>query len=745
MKKTSTLKVILMLMLGVQAIFAQTNWIDFADTDWYNASETEFTINTAAQLAGLAKLVTEGSGNNFFGKTIRLGQNIVLNDTTGWANWEDDPPARAWRPIGGLGQYQGLIYQFSGTFDGNGFVISGVYMDNTYGYYRGLFGYTNSAAIIKNLGVVASYIKANNQTGGLVGYNNGLVNNSYFIGTIVGAGYSIGGLVGYNSGIINNSYSVGKVIGGDNPGVGGLVGSNTSQSIEINSYYNKEISGQSDEGKGVGKTTEEMQSKAFSDSLNFFAGILSANAWVYSAGKYPALSQAFAHTNISGFFDDGNGTETRPYIISTKKQLEDFSWLVNSGAHFSGEFLKLGRDIVLNDTANWQNWATPPANKWTSIGTFISSGIGNIFNGTFDGDGFVVSGVYINDSNSYQGLFGYLNSSGTIKNIGVAASYIKGDQQIGGLVGSSLGAISNSYFMGTVTGESNVGGLVGSNYLLISGTDISTSSISNSYFMGMGTVTGGSYVGGLVGSNKGGTISNSYSFGGVIGSGIGVGGLVGENAASTIIGNHIGGTISNSYSVGKVGGTSVSVGGLVGSNSNGTINGYYNTDLTSHNNGLGTGKTTAEMKQRTTFSNWNFNATWGIDSKINNGYPYLRWSIPDIAWFDDSKSEFLITESQQLAGFATLVNAGHSFSGKTVTLGQDIKISDTTGWQSWASNPPANRWVPIGTLTNSFAGTFDGNGNVVYGIYINDSHGSFQGLFGVANGATIKNVGVIAS
>jgi hypothetical protein len=124
----------------------------------------------------------------------------------------------------------------------------------------------------------------------------------------------------------------------------------------------------------------------------------------------------------------------------------------------------------------------------------------------------------------------------------------------------------------------------------------------------------------------------------------------------------------------------------------------------------------------------------------------LRWSIPDIAWFDDSKSEFLITEPQQLAGFATLVNAGHNFSGKTVTLGRDIMISDTTGWQSWASNPPVNRWVPIGTPTNSFAGTFDGNGNAVGGIYINDLHGFFQGLFGVTSGtSTIKNVGVIAS
>ncbi|MDR2999736.1 MAG: hypothetical protein LBU89_00610, partial [Fibromonadaceae bacterium] len=675
MKKSSTLKrlvtattskLILMLMLGVQAIFAQpTIWTGLVDTDWYNASETEFTINTAEQLAGLAKLVNEE--DNFSGKTVKLGQNIALNDTANWVNWETVPPANVWVPI-----------TFNGTFDGNGFVVSGVYMNDN-GYNRGLFGSTNSAAIIKNVGVVASYIKANNTVGGLAGSNYGLISNSYFIGTVAGTSYNVGGLVGLNSGIINNSYSVGKVTGTGS--VGGLVGGNPPYSVEINSYYNKEISGQSDEGKGVGKTTAEMQSMEFTDSLNFFASILSANAWIYSAGKYPVLSQTPAHTNIniSDFFEGGNGTEAHPYIISTKKQLENFSWLVNSGAHFSDEFLKLGRDIVLNDTVNWKNWATtPPANKWTPIGAFnFSSRIGNMFNGTFDGDGFVVSGVYMNNNGYYQGLFGYLDFGGTIKNIGVAASYIKGNSQIGGLVGSNLGTISNSYFTGVIEAEYGfVGGLAGSNSLTVRDASIKIGSISNSYFIG--TVKGTSSVGGLVGSNAdhmagnsiGGSISNSYSLGRVIGSGNDIGGLVGGNYAGAAGSgsNRIGGTISNSYSVSRVEASegSTNVGGLAGSNgnsyynTNGTISGYYNTDSTSYNNGLGTGKTTAEMRQRTTFPGWNFNAIWGIDSKVNNGYPYLRWSIPDIAWFDDSKSEFLITEPQQLAGFATLVNAGHN-------------------------------------------------------------------------------------
>jgi hypothetical protein len=82
------------------------------------------------------------------------------------------------------------------------------------------------------------------------------------------------------------------------------------------------------------------------------------------------------------------------------------------------------RFITLNSTINWQNWAiSVPANAWTSIGTSTKA-----FSGTFDGSGFVINGVYINSASSEQslGLFGYVSSSETIKNLGVTASYIKG-------------------------------------------------------------------------------------------------------------------------------------------------------------------------------------------------------------------------------------------------------------------------------------------------------------------------------
>lgn len=87
---------------------ASGNWTESGnyDTSWYDNHTTDavYTLNTAAQVAGMAVKIT--SGVNFSGKTIKLGANIDLD-------------AHFWVPAGGV---QNSRY-FSGTFDGNGFSI----------------------------------------------------------------------------------------------------------------------------------------------------------------------------------------------------------------------------------------------------------------------------------------------------------------------------------------------------------------------------------------------------------------------------------------------------------------------------------------------------------------------------------------------------------------------------------------------------------------------------------------------
>ena len=131
-------------------------WDGTADTSWYNDTDTEFVLTTAEQLAGLAELVD--AGNNFFGKTVKLGANIDLNKFP-------------FNPIGHSSDGK----SFNGTFDGQGHTISNLYEQSDLnawqyeGEYYGLFAYTNGATI-KNVTVADAYISSGrNEAAAVVG------------------------------------------------------------------------------------------------------------------------------------------------------------------------------------------------------------------------------------------------------------------------------------------------------------------------------------------------------------------------------------------------------------------------------------------------------------------------------------------------------------------------------------------------------------------------------------------------
>lgn len=253
----------------------------------------------------------------------------------------------------------------------------------------------------------------------------------------------------------------------------------------------------------------------------------------------------------------GVGTSQSPYRISTGEHLKWFANEVNSGSG-SGH-AQLTDDIMLNGISNWENWATtPPANHWTPIGN--SS---NGFTGVFDGQGYQVIGIYINSTNSYQGLFGYIGHSGQVKNVQVASSYIKGDSYVGGISGylNFFGEISGCTSGATVVGVGNyTGGVVGSAV-----TNSQLQHCSNT-----GGVTGGNCTGGLTGSCNG-TVNGVTNTGPVNG-GSWVGGLIGLNYA----------TLSNSYNQGDVCASVNYAGGVAGINgTNGAVTSVYTTGLVS--------------------------------------------------------------------------------------------------------------------------------------------------------------------
>jgi len=331
----STKFITLLLAIFAIAAYAQSQLVP--NTDWYNDSQNEFTITTKEELAGLASLVNENK--SFSGKTVNLGANININGTSGWQNWDTDPPNIIWTPIG-----SSPSYAFEGTFNGKGYVIGGLYASSDYA--AALFGYF--AGTVKNLGIESSYLIANTYAGGLIGYNqsSGTVINCYSRAYVKG-GTSVGGLVGNNLGSISYSYSAGKVTG-TLSGYGGLVGEN-SGSVS-SSYYDKTVSTQTDSDKGTPKTTSEMKQQSTFVGWDFSA------IWGINSSKnsgYPYLLGSSGSPSSSSSVPSG-GSSSSSIVPDTFPFIETFEngqngwvfvngdqpnkWMIGSATAYNGSY-----------------------------------------------------------------------------------------------------------------------------------------------------------------------------------------------------------------------------------------------------------------------------------------------------------------------------------------------------------------------------------------------------------------------
>ena len=193
------------------------NWLDNTDphyysTDWYDAnpSATSFTVSTAADLAGLAYLVNNGT-DTFSGDKITLVNSINIC-------------AHEWVPI------SNVTYQFSGTFDGNGKTVSGLYIDESGADYQGLFSYIDGGTV-ENLTVTGS-VTSKRGVGCIAGYAEGaVIKNCVSSGTVHGSGRYVGGIAGYvYNATVDSCINTGEV-SSNSDYVGGIVG--LSQVAEV--------------------------------------------------------------------------------------------------------------------------------------------------------------------------------------------------------------------------------------------------------------------------------------------------------------------------------------------------------------------------------------------------------------------------------------------------------------------------------------------------------------------------------
>ena len=274
------------------------------------------------------------------------------------------------------------------------------------------------------------------------------------------------------------------------------------------------------------------------------------NATDWQAGGEYTYTVSLAAAKDLGYTIESNGS----YTVTSADGLMNVAELVNGG--------KTDINITLDKNIDLTG------KVWTPIGTDYD----NSYTGTFDGNNHTIRGLTVKGSDEYAGLFGYIGSGGTVKNVKLADVQITSDYQyayVGGVAGNNDGAIENCSVSGSVSGNStynSVGGVVG--YQL--GGSITGCSSS-------ATVQGTGSVGGVAGqTNSGATLTACYSTGNVTlesnnSDNNYAGGVVGSNSFSTLIA---------CYATGNVTGTgtgtgSIYVGGVTGDNASGTLTACY--------------------------------------------------------------------------------------------------------------------------------------------------------------------------
>lgn len=394
------------------------------------------------------------------------------------------------------------------------------------------------------------------------------------------------------------------------------------------------------------------------------------NTWDNNKGWTPIGNVTF---RFSGKYNGNNKTISGLFINRPANSNQGLFGYTNQGS----EIRNLGLTEV-NITADSFTGSIAGRNK-NIISDCYSIGSVTALNGycgaiTGENDGTVshcYSNVTVIGHSNIGGISGANNgtisdcfsaSNVTVSGSGPTAGYYCGG--ITGTNGNSTGAtIIRCFSSGETCGIASVGGIAGYN-------DIS-STISESYCTG--EVRGNDTVGGLIGYNYAGIFSNCYSQSNVVR-------MSGTNSNfGGFIGRHRAGTISYSYSTGSVtytGTTNPANKGFAGTvNSGSFIDCYWDKETSGQTSSSGegsnlTGKTTVQMKQQATFTNWNFTAIWTISE--NTTYPFLIWQQPEVTELNTPQNVHII------------------ISGNDVLISWD-EVENATSYKVYSSaNPDEN-------------------------------------------------------
>jgi uncharacterized repeat protein (TIGR02543 family) len=415
-----------------------------------------------------------------------------------------------------------------------------------------------------------------------------------------------------------------------------------------------------------------------------------------SFGEYNNLSMW-----ITGSFAGGTGSSGDPYQIS------NWTHMNNVRDNMTASYI-LNNDLN-SSTDGYDTYASSSANGglgWLPIGNDFPIS----FRGTFDGDNYTISDLYIDRSGTnFIGLFGCIYRT-SISNVGLLNVDITGQNKVGGLVGYDYqSTFYNCFVTGNVTGTGDeIGGFIG--YFGGSVVDASYASVH---------VTGNNYLGGFTGYLLG-SINNSYATGKVTSTS-----ATTVNQLAGFVGSNYRSRITNSYSTGSVHYATLSDPtnkGFLGwiSNSGGNYymaGNFWDKDTSGQTSSAGStlggselpvGKTTAEMQDFDTFdtAGWDIakiedfdDETWYIHDGVD--YPRLGWEdFPSyIVTFNAQAGTTPSPETKQVTflklygTLATTSKTGYTFTewntqadggGDTITAASTVNIAeDHTLYAQW--------------------------------------------------------------
>lgn len=666
----------------------------------------------------------------------------------------------------------------------------------------GVAGLTQVGVPMQRLVVEKSTVTGRSNVGGLVGKHQGEMQEAYMTGTVksVSVGPNVGGLVGYLSkgmvkdafvlGTVENLISTGTVSAGgiglmdanalvqnvyahtktkfSNPNeTGGLVASKSSSTV-TDSFFNATLSGLTKSEGGTAKNTNSMTRQDTYSKWDF------DTRWSFEEDQLPWLKNLKKPSELSDVikkdFSEGKGTSESPYLIHDEAEL-------NAVRYEPTAAYRMVEDVKTTYTT---------ANPMEPIGDSHTP-----FAGTFDGDGHVIDTLAVKWTSSRTnlqntGLFGFVSTTGVVKQVRLKNLTVTGGEVVGGLVGTNYGAVDDVritdslvqgdlnvggllgnhsgnvakrlYSNATVKAKNTAGGIVGANRAnlreSISRATVTTTENTSGGMVGLqtsnavlaesfakATVKGASRIGGLMGQAEGTSLTeNVFSYSDVEATTSAVGGMIGATTGSA--------TIRNAYVKSdniKSTSNSGQVGGLIGNDTGVTKqNLYFESESVDVPIGLGTTLTgnvsnveplfEKEMFFKQSFKGFDFANVWAMED--SQEIPYLRkienpsentfdqWNVTFEGFEGDGSIEnpYLVRTAEDLNLVRVKINKHY----KQVA---DIDLSEYPNFKPFADSKKGY-----------FTGSYDGQNFTISNLKMVENLNTAVGLFGYTNEATLKNI-----